>query len=60
MHCLTPSKLLTLMHSLKKHTLTSIQCKFGAPLDRQELHVLVIVLRKVLLLHLPHTLPQPE
>ena len=40
--------------------LTSIQCEFGAPLNRQELHVLVIVLQKVLLLHLPYTLPQPE
>ncbi len=33
------------MHArTEKHTLTSIQCKFGAPLDRQELHMLVIVL----------------
>lgn len=42
------------------HTLTSIQLEFGSPFDRQELHVFVIVVQKVLLLHLPATLPEPE
>lgn len=40
-------------------TLTSIQLEFWSPFHRQELHVFVIVVQKVLLLHLPHTFPEP-
>lgn len=40
-------------------TLTSIQLEFWSPFHGQELHVFVSVVQKVLLLHLPHTFPEP-
>ncbi len=40
--------------------LTAVQSQFRAPLDRQELHMFLCLLSEVLLLHLPHSFPQPE